>query len=387
LVIFNKAYFSAGFFVYLIPLIKTVKQSLIKLKIYLEMKTKNVKAYGTKAPDAALVNMNINRRAVQAKDVEIDILFCGVCHSDLHFARDDWGMTQYPVVPGHEIVGRVTNIGAGVNKFKVGDLVAVGCLVDSCRTCSNCKNDLEQYCPTWVATYGGPDKYLDTTTHGGYSESVVVTEDFVLRVPENLDPAGVAPVLCAGITTWSPLRHWKVGKDSKVAVVGLGGLGHMAIKLADALGAHVTLFSRSANKTQDALKLGADRVVMSTDEKQMESVQNNFDVIIDTVPYAHDLNPYMGTLATNGTLVVVGYLGPLDPMLMTVPMIMGRKTVAGSLIGGIAETQELLDFCGKHNITSDIEMIKMQDINTAYERMLKSDVKYRFVIDMNSLKK
>jgi uncharacterized zinc-type alcohol dehydrogenase-like protein len=350
------------------------------------MKTKNVKAYGTPAPDAILSQMDIDRRSIQPKDVEIDILFCGVCHSDLHFARNDWGMTQYPVVPGHEIVGRVTNVGPGVSKYKVGDLVAVGCLVDSCKSCNNCKNDLEQYCPTWVATYGGPDKYLDTTTHGGYSESVVVTEDFVLSVPKNLDPAGVAPVLCAGITTWSPLRHWNVGKDSKVAVVGLGGLGHMAIKLADALGAHVTLFSRSPNKTQDALKLGADQVIISTDEQQMESVQNNFDVIIDTVPYAHDLNPYLNTLATNGTLVVVGYLGPLDPMLMTVPMIMGRKAVAGSLIGGIAETQELLDFCGKHNITSDIELIKMQDINTAYERMLKSDVHYRFVIDMASLK-
>jgi uncharacterized zinc-type alcohol dehydrogenase-like protein len=350
------------------------------------MNVKNVKAYGTEAADAAIEPLDINRREVTLKDVEIDILYCGVCHSDLHFARNDWGFSVYPVVPGHEIVGKVIKVGEGVTKFKAGDVVAVGCLVDSCRSCNNCKNDLEQYCPEWVGTYGGHDKYLNTPTFGGYSESIVVDEHFVLKVPKNLDLAGVAPVLCAGITTWSPLRHWNVGKGSKVAVVGLGGLGHMAIKLADALGADVTLFSRSPNKTQDALELGADRVVISTDEEQMTGVQNHFDVIIDTVPYAHDINPYIGTLNTDGTLVLVGYLGPLDPMLNSVPMIMGRKTVAGSLIGGIAETQELLDFCGKHNITSDVEIIKIQDINQAYERMIKSDVHYRFVIDMESLK-
>ncbi len=350
------------------------------------MNVKNVKAYGTEAADAAIEPLDINRREVTLKDVEIDILYCGVCHSDLHFARNDWGFSVYPVVPGHEIVGKVIKVGEGVTKFKAGDVVAVGCLVDSCRSCNNCKNDLEQYCPQWVGTYGGHDKYLNTPTFGGYSESIVVDEHFVLKVPKNLDLAGVAPVLCAGITTWSPLRHWNVGKGSKVAVVGLGGLGHMAIKLADALGADVTLFSRSPNKTQDALELGADRVVISTDEEQMTGVQNHFDVIIDTVPYAHDINPYIGTLNTDGTLVLVGYLGPLDPMLNSVPMIMGRKTVAGSLIGGIAETQELLDFCGKHNITSDVEIIKIQDINQAYERMIKSDVHYRFVIDMESLK-
>jgi uncharacterized zinc-type alcohol dehydrogenase-like protein len=350
------------------------------------MKVTSVKAYGTESAEADLKQYNIDRREVTTKDVQIDILFCGVCHSDLHFARNDWGMTQYPVVPGHEIVGRVTKVGTGVSKYKVGDLVAVGCLVDSCRTCNNCKADLEQYCPEWVGTYGGYDKHLDTNTHGGYSETIVVDEEFVLRVPENLDHAGIAPVLCAGITTWSPLRHWNVGKDSKVAVVGLGGLGHMAIKLAHALGAHVTLFSRSTNKIEDAKALGAHEVIISTDESQMEKAMGQFDIILDTVPYAHDLNPYVGTLTTNGTLVVVGYLGPLDPMLVTVPMIMGRKSVAGSLIGGIAETQELLDFCGKHNITSDVEVINIQDINQAYERMLKSDVKYRFVIDMKSLK-
>ncbi len=350
------------------------------------METTSVKAYGTDSPEAELIQMNIERREVTSKDVGIDILYCGVCHSDLHFARNDWGMTQYPVVPGHEIVGRVTHVGDGVSKYKKGDLVAVGCLVDSCRSCKNCKADLEQYCPEWVGTYGGFDKHLETNTHGGYSETIVVDEAFVLRVPEILDAAGVAPILCAGITTWSPLRHWNVGKGSKVAVVGLGGLGHMAIKLASALGAHVTLFSRSPNKVEDARALGTDDVIISTEETQMEDAAGRFDVIIDTVPYEHDLNPYVGTLATNGTLVVVGYLGPLDPMLVTVPLIMGRKSVAGSLIGGIAETQELLDFCGEHNITSDIEVIKMQDINKAYQRMLKSDVKYRFVIDMKSLK-
>lgn len=346
----------------------------------------SVKAYGAESAETDLLPLQIDRRTVTNTDVKIDILYCGVCHSDLHFAKNDWGMTQYPVVPGHEIVGRVVEVGSKVSKHKVDDIVAVGCLVDSCRTCQNCKNDLEQYCPEWVGTYGGYDKHLETNTHGGYSETIVVDEAFVLSVPENLDLAGIAPVLCAGITTWSPLRHWNVGKDSKVAVVGLGGLGHMAIKLANALGAHVTLFSRSKGKIEDAKKLGAHDVIISTDEAAMEQVMGKFDVIIDTVPYVHDLNPYVNTLNTNGTLVVVGYLGPLDPMLVTVPMIMGRKSVAGSLIGGIAETQELLDFCGEHNITSDIEVIKIQDINNAYERMLKSDVKYRFVIDMSSLK-
>ena len=331
------------------------------------MKVTRVKAYGTESAEADLEQLDIDRRKVLENDVEIDILFCGVCHSDLHFARNDWGMTQYPVVPGHEIVGRVTEVGAGVSKYKEGDLVAVGCLVDSCRTCTNCQADLEQYCPEWVGTYGGYDKHLETNTHGGYSETIVVDQAFVLRVPENLDRAGIAPVLCAGITTWSPLRYWNVGKGSKVAVVGLGGLGHMAIKLARALGAHVSLFSRSTNKIDDAKALGADEVIISTDEAEMNKVMGRFDVIIDTVPYAHDLNPYVGALTTNGTLVVVGYLGPLDPMLVTVPMILGRKSVAGSIIGGIAETQELLDFCGKHNITSDVEVIGIQDINRVEE--------------------
>ncbi len=350
------------------------------------MQTIQIKAFGAEAADADLKQLKIERRTVLENDVEIDIQYCGVCHSDLHFARNDWGMTQFPIVPGHEIVGTVTNVGSAVTKYKIGDHVAVGCLVDSCRSCNNCKNDLEQYCPEFVGTYGGYDKHLQTTTHGGYSEKIVVDEAYVLRVPENLDKAGIAPVLCAGITTWSPLRHWNVGKGSKVAVVGLGGLGHMALKLANALGAEVTLFSRSTGKVEDAKRLGAHEVIISTDESQMERAMGKFDVIIDTVPYEHDLNPYLGTLSTNGTLVVVGYLGPLDPTLVTIPLILGRKSVAGSLIGGIAETQELLDFCGEHNITSDVEVINMQDINHAYERMLKSDVKYRFVIDMKSLK-
>ncbi|HSD14618.1 MAG TPA: NAD(P)-dependent alcohol dehydrogenase [Flavobacterium sp.] len=352
------------------------------------METTNVKAYGTQAADAPLKQMNIERRDVTSKDIEIDILYCGVCHSDLHTARNDWGFTTYPAVPGHEIVGKVTKVGSEVTKIKVGDFAAVGCLVDSCRTCSSCEQDLEQYCLNgWVGTYNSEDKYLGGMTFGGYSEKVVVEEHFVLKVPSNLDLAATAPLLCAGITTWSPLRHWNVGKDSKVAVVGLGGLGHMAIKLAKGLGAEVTLFSRTPNKEKDARDLGADHVIISTDEGQMKSVSGKFDVIIDTVPYVHDVNPYLGTLTISGTLVVVGYLGGLDPILNTVPMIMGRKAVAGSLIGGIAETQEMLDFCGKHNIVSEIEVIKMQDINEAYERMIKSDVRYRFVIDMASLKK
>jgi uncharacterized zinc-type alcohol dehydrogenase-like protein len=330
------------------------------------MSTFTVKAYGAESKTADLQEININRREVTAKDIEIEILYCGVCHSDLHTARNDWGGSLYPVVPGHEIVGRITNVGSEVSKFKVGDLAAVGCMVDSCGECESCKHDLEQYCQNgFTGTYNGKDKHLGGHTFGGYSQKVVVDEHFVLSVPENLDLAAVAPLLCAGITTWSPLRHWNVGPDSKVAVVGLGGLGHMAIKLAKGLGAEVTLFSRTPGKTEDAKKLG---------------------VIIDTVPYEHDINPYMQTVALNGTLVLVGFVGEFEnEEPSTRPMIFQRRSVAGSLIGGIAETQELLDFCGKHNIVSDIELIKIQDINEAYERMLKSDVKYRFVIDMQSL--
>lgn len=351
------------------------------------METFNVKAFGTEDKDQDLKEMNIDRREVQPNDVEIDILYCGVCHSDLHTARNDWGGTKYPAVPGHEIVGIATRVGSKVTKIKVGDKVGVGCIVDSCRTCSSCENHEEQYCLNgMVGTYNGKDAHLGGHTFGGYSERVVVDENYVLRIPDNLDLAAVAPVLCAGITTWSPLRHWNVGPNSKVAVVGLGGLGHMAVKLAKGLGAHVSLFSRTPSKEADAKSLGADEVIISTDEEQMKSVFKKFDLIIDTVPYDHDLNPYVQTLGINGTLVLVGYLGNLEDLILTVPMILGRRAIAGSVIGGIKETQELLDFCGEKNIVSDIEVIKMQDINEAYERMLKSDVKYRFVIDMESLK-
>jgi uncharacterized zinc-type alcohol dehydrogenase-like protein len=350
------------------------------------MNTYSVKAYGTESKEANLKEMNIERREATPKDVEIEIMFCGVCHSDLHTARNDWGGTKYPAVPGHEIVGKITKVGSEVSKFKVGDLAGVGCIVDSCGTCESCKQDLEQYCQTgFVGTYNGKDEHLGGHTFGGYSQKVVVDADHVLRIPENLDLAAVAPLLCAGITTWSPLRHWNVGPNSKVAVVGLGGLGHMAIKLAKGLGAEVTLFSRTPGKSEDAKQLGADHVVISTDKEQMKAVAGKFDVIIDTVPYDHDVNPYISTLNINGTHVLVGYLGGLENIINTVPMIMGRKSVAGSVIGGIAETQEMLDFCGEHNIVSEIEIIKMQEINEAYERMLKSDVRYRFVIDMQSL--
>lgn len=353
------------------------------------METTKIKAFGTKDAENDLELLTIERREVQPKDVKIDIYYCGVCHSDLHTARNDWGGSVYPVVPGHEIVGKVLQIGSDVTKFKVGDLVAVGCMVDSCRTCHSCEQDLEQFCENgFTGTYNSKDKYLeDVKTFGGYSESVVVDEHFVLRLPENLDMAAAAPLLCAGITTWSPLKHWNVTENSKVAVVGLGGLGHMAIKLAKGLGAEVSLFSRTPGKTDDAKQLGADHIIISTDEEQMKSVSNKFDLIIDTVPYEHDINPYMNTLTLDGTLVLVGLIGEFENnAVSTRPMIYKRRSVAGSLIGGIKETQEMLDFCGEKNIVSDIEIINIQDINDAYERMLKSDVKYRFVIDMKSLK-
>lgn len=347
----------------------------------------NIKAFGAASKDEDLKEMTIERRSLQPKDVEIDILYCGVCHSDLHTARNDWGGTKYPAVPGHEIVGKITRVGNEVTKFKVGDLAGVGCLVDSCKECESCKQDLEQYCLNGsTGTYNGNDKYLNQQTFGGYSEKVLVTEDFVLKIPENLDLKAVAPLLCAGITTWSPLKHWNVKEGSKVAVVGLGGLGHMAIKLAKGLGAEVTLISRSPDKIQDALDLGAHSVVISTYENEMKAAAGKFDLIIDTVPYDHDINPYLATLNISGTLVLVGFIGQMQDALLTPPMILGRRSVAGSVIGGIKETQEMLDFCGENNILPEIEMINMQDINKAYERMLKSDVRYRFVIDMQSLK-
>ncbi len=342
--------------------------------------------YATHSATSPLVPFQFERRDPRPDDVTIEILYIGVCHSDLHQARDNWSNSIYPMVPGHEIIGRVIAVGLDVTRFRQGDHVGVGCMVDSCLECDACEDGLEQYCRCGATyTYNALDRD-GAPTYGGYSDRIVVKERFVVKIPDGLGLKAAAPLLCAGITTWSPLRHWNVGEDSKVAVVGLGGLGHMAIKLAKALGAHVTLFTRSPGKTQDARRLGADEIVLSTDEARMASVTGEFDLIIDTVPYIHDVNPYMPTLTTNGTLVLVGYLGGLEPALDTVPMIMGRKSVAGSLIGGIKETQEMFDFCGKHGIVSDIEVIKMQDVNEAYERLLKSDVKYRFVIDMASLR-
>lgn len=347
--------------------------------------TETIYAYAALDAQSPLVPFQFQQRSMREDDVVIAIEYCGVCHSDLHQARNDWGFSRYPLVPGHEVIGRVTKVGSAVNKYQIGDLVGIGCMVDSCRGCAACHQGLEQYCEAGnTATYGSLDRHDQTPTYGGYAKSIICSQDFVLKVPENLDTKAVAPLLCAGITTWSPLRHWKVGPHSKVAVVGLGGLGHMAIKLAHALGAEVTLFSRSPNKEADAKALGADHVVISTDSAQMQAVNNQFDLIIDTVPYDHDLKPYIPTLALNGTLVLVGYLGEISAN--SVPMILGRKSIAGSLIGGIAETQDLLDFCGEHNIVSDVEMISMSEINTAYERMLKSDVKYRFVIDLREFK-
>lgn len=346
------------------------------------------KAYAAFSPEAPLGPFALTRRALRPDDVAIDILYCGVCHSDLHWSRNDWGGSQYPVVPGHEIIGRVTATGPAVSGFQPGDLVGVGCMVDSCQTCSSCAAGNEQYCAEGSTfTYGAHDRQDQSLTHGGYSERVVVRDKFVLRIPEGIAPEGAAPLLCAGITTWSPLRHWNVGPGSKVAVVGLGGLGHMALKLAKALGAEVTLFTRSPGKEADARRLGADHIVLSTDPAQMKAAAGRFDLIIDTVPYVHDVNPYMPTLAISGTLVLVGYLGPLDPVLNSAPMVLGRRAVAGSLIGGIRETQEMLDFCGRHGISADVEVIDIASINEAYARMQKSDVKYRFVIDIASLKR
>ncbi len=351
------------------------------------IKTKQVKAFGTEAATAPLQQLNIQRRKPTPQDVEIEILYCGVCHSDLHTARNEWHGTIYPCVPGHEIVGKIVSAGNHVKKFKVGDLAAVGCLVDSCRECEYCKEDLEQYCEAGITgTYNSPDKHLGTQTYGGYSESIVVNEAFVLRVPVNLDLAATAPLLCAGITTYSPLRHWKVGPGQKVGIVGLGGLGHMGVKLAKAMGAEVIVFTTSASKVEDAKRLGADAVVLSKDEKQMQQYKRKLHFVLDAVSAQHDINAYLNLLRVDGSLALVG--APENPLpVAPFSLIPYRRSFAGSMIGGIAETQEMLDFCGKHNIVSDIEMINMQQINEAYERLLKGDVKYRFVIDMASLKK
>ena len=349
--------------------------------------TIQVKGYAALSADTPLQAFDFERRECGDNDIEIDILYCGVCHSDLHQARNDWGWSTYPMVPGHEIVGRVVKIGKNVTKFKIGDLAGIGCMVDSCGQCEPCRHDLEQYCDNGnVQTYNDSFRYsTGEKTYGGYSTRYVVVEKFACKVPENLDTQAVAPLLCAGITTYSPLHHWKVGKGSKVGVVGLGGLGHMAIKFAVAMGAEVSLFTRSTGKFDDAKKLGVHHIVLSTDESQMKAVRNQFDVIIDTVPYKHDLAPYVPTLTTDGALVLVGVVGE-EVASNSAQLILKRRTIAGSCIGGIAETQEMLDFCGEHNIVPDVEIIDMQYINQAYERMLKSDVKYRFVIDMQSLK-
>ena len=344
----------------------------------------STKAYSASSATSPLGAAVIERRVPTSTDVQVQILYCGVCHSDLHFARNEWHFTQYPAVPGHEIVGRVTSVGAGVKKFKVGDTVGVGCLVDSCRTCPNCRTGLEQFCDNgMVMTYGSVDKHLGTPTLGGYSQSIVVTEDFVLRMPANLNPAAAAPLLCAGITTYSPMRHWNVGPGQKVGIVGLGGLGHMGVKFAKAFGAEVVLFTTSPSKVADGKRLGAHDVVVSTNEAQMAAQAGSFDFILDAVSATHDINAYLNLLKRDGNLTLVG--APEKPLpVAAFPLLFRRRSVSGSLIGGLPETQEMLDFCGKHNITSDIEMIRMDEINTAYERMLKSDVKYRFVIDMAS---
>lgn len=343
--------------------------------------------YAAQAADKPLEYFKFERRDVTAEDVEIEILYCGVCHSDLHQARNEWHNTIFPIVPGHEIVGKVTKVGSGVTKFKVGDTVGVGCMVDSCGHCSNCDDGYEQYCENgFVGTYNGEEKHTGGVTFGGYSNNIVVKESFVLKVSDKLDLAGVAPLLCAGITTYSPLRHWGVTKGHKVGIVGLGGLGHMGVKLAKAMGAEVVLFTTSPSKVEDAERLGADSVVISKDEEQMAAHTNSFDFILNTVAAAHDLDAYTTLLKRDGTMTLVGVPAEPHPSPAVFNLIFKRRSIAGSLIGGIAETQEMLDFCAEHNIVSDIEIIDIDYINEAYERMLKSDVKYRFVIDMKSLK-
>jgi len=350
------------------------------------METNNIRAYGTEAATADLKQMSIDRRRPTPHDVEIDILYCGVCHSDLHTARNEWHGTVYPCVPGHEIIGRVVSTGSHVTRFKPGDLTGVGCMVDSCRDCQYCREGLEQYCENGnIATYNSPDRHLGTQTYGGYSETIVVDESFVLRIPDNLDPAAAAPLLCAGITTYSPLRHWNITAGHKVGIVGLGGLGHMAVKLAKAMGAEVIVFTTSASKIDDAKRLGADEVVLSKDGAQMERYQGKLHFVLDAVSAQHDINLYLSLLRVDGSLALVG--APEHPLpVAAFSLIPYRRSFAGSMIGGIAETQEMLDFCGRHNIVSDIELINISQINEAYERLLKGDVKYRFVIDMASLK-
>jgi len=345
-----------------------------------------VKAYGAKSKTTPLEEISIDRREPSANDVAIDIAYCGVCHSDIHQTRDEWNFNPpFPMVPGHEIIGHVTAVGANVTHFKVGDKVGVGCLVDSCQHCKGCDNHLEQHCPNKVATYASIDPKYNMVTHGGYSQQIVVDKNFVLKIPENLDLAAAAPLLCAGITTWSPLQQWNVGEGDRVGIIGLGGLGHMGVKLAKALGAKVTMITRSASKGEDAIKLGADAVLLSNDCEAMAAAKGSFDFLLNTIPIDHDFNQYLELLAFNGTMVFVGTIEPLTHGFSGADLVLNRKKIAGSLIGGLKETQEMLDFCGKHHITSDIELINIQDINEAYERTIKGDVKYRFVIDLKSL--
>jgi len=348
----------------------------------------NAKAYSTASSTSPLASTVIARRDPTEDDVQIEILFCGICHSDLHMARNEWSgvlPTVYPCVPGHEIVGRVTKVGSSVTKFKAGDLAGVGCLVDSDGTCPACKEGLEQFCPNQTLTYGFPDRHLGGVTYGGYSESIVVDQRFVLHIPANLDLAAAAPLLCAGITTYSPMKHWGVAAGKKVGIVGLGGLGHMGVKFAHALGAHTVVFTTSRNKVDDALRLGADEVVLSRDANAMGKHAGSFDFILDCVSADHDINAYINLLTRDGNMTLVG--APEKPLsLVSFGLIVGRRSVSGSPIGGLAETQEMLDFCGEHSITSDVEVIAIQQVNEAYERLLKADVKYRFSIDMASLK-
>ena len=348
----------------------------------------NAKAYSAASATSPLASSTIARREATEHDVQIEILFCGICHSDLHQVRNEWSgfmPTVYPCVPGHEIVGRVTQVGSAVSKFKAGDLAAVGCLVDSDRTCTECEAGFEQFCPNLVLTYNSPDKHTGGVTYGGYSDSIVVDERFVLRVPPKLSLAGAAPLLCAGITTYSPLRRWGVTKGKKAGVVGLGGLGHMGVKLAHALGAHVVAFTTSPSKVEDALRLGADEVVVSRNANEMQKHAGSFDFILDCVAADHDINAYIQLLRRDGNITLVG--APEKPLpVAAFGLIFARRSLSGSLIGGIAETQEMLDFCGQHNITADVEVIPIQKVNEAYERLLKSDVKYRFSIDMASLR-
>lgn len=347
----------------------------------------SIKAYAALSPTEKLVPHNIQRRDVQPNDVEIDILYCGICHSDIHASRNDWKNSTYPLVPGHEIIGKVIKIGDQVKKFKVGDLVGVGCMVESCKTCYACKQDLEQYCDSGlVGTYNSKNSKYGGVTYGGYSEKIVVEEDFVLRIPDNIDPKGAAPLLCAGITTWSPLRHWNIKEGDKVGIIGLGGLGHMGVKFAKALGAHVVVITSSESKAEDAKKLGADEILISKDPEAMKNNMCTFDFLLNTIPVDHDVNSYLNLLKLDKTMAIVGAIEPLSNIHSGL-IVAKRRNLSGSIIGGIKETQEMLDFCGKHNIVSDIEVINIQEVNEAYERVLKSDVRYRFVIDMSSLKK